>query len=521
VVGERPRRARRRRILLIRTRNAHLAIVVALVVGCDGLLKHGELLDRRAPPRTPWEEPGGASGAGSETGAAGQGVGAAGGVVVGGATSGGSGEAGGSVGGTGGTRSHAGEGGDGGGIDAGASGEGGSGSTPPDTSVSGRVIDFWNQPVPDVSVSIGTATAMTDADGRFTLPDVAPEYDVSLVLALTDAYEGTYAWRYEGVTRRNPTLQVGRGRNMNFGYLRILEPTTSSWNPSRTMSLAVAGPGDARHMSLLELQNLPTLMPVSWTTPLTSAGITCEGLLWERDANGLPTAYAGYESTQVNPNLFSPAELALNLHDQALPSGFVSGTVDSQHVSGRNAVFVRFSSGAAMPIVSEGAPDAVFEYLVPTLLGATITVSAVRWDDDGRSESLVHRDSLQAGTNDVRLNPPPWAVPTEPPDLTEDVGVGTTFAWDFDGPERVFLLHVQNEANPYRQIYVVTPRKRTTLPSFSGFALERGAEHTWHVETHGDVASTDAATSPGGFLDSFAWSGRAARGAWRRIDYLL
>jgi hypothetical protein len=98
-----------------------LAIVAALAMGCDGLLKHGEILDRRAPPGTPWDEPGGASGTPSETGGAGPGgdVGAAGGTVFGG--SGGdagvagvdAGGAGGAMGGEGGSDDNGGAGGDG------------------------------------------------------------------------------------------------------------------------------------------------------------------------------------------------------------------------------------------------------------------------------------------------------------------------------------------------------------------------------------------------------------------------
>ena len=68
--------------------------------------------------------------------------------------------------------------------------------------VHGRVVGPTGVALSGLSVGIGEKTAVTDLDGRFFIPGVAPPYDLNVVLAGTPLYVG----RYEGLTRPDPTI---------------------------------------------------------------------------------------------------------------------------------------------------------------------------------------------------------------------------------------------------------------------------------------------------------------------------
>ena len=76
------------------------------------------------------------------------------------------------------------------------------GGFPGSHDVHGRVVGPTGVALSGLSVGIGETTAVTDADGRFSIPGVVPPYDVNVVLAETRLYVG----RYEGLTRPDPTL---------------------------------------------------------------------------------------------------------------------------------------------------------------------------------------------------------------------------------------------------------------------------------------------------------------------------
>jgi len=55
-------------------------------------------------------------------------------------------------------------------------------------------------------------------------------------------------------------------------------------------------------------------------------------------------------------------------------------------------------------------------------------------------------------------------------------------------------------------LFVVTTKKSFKIPKVinDGFALAAGGTYHWRVETHGSVATPDAAAGPTGFLDEFS-----------------
>src|SRR5262245_35204518 len=183
-------------------------------------------------------------------------------------------------------------GGDGG--DAGQGADAGTGGSP-DPTVIGRIVDYWLQPLVNVPVTIGASTVVTNAQGVFTVPSVASTYDVSMVITWTGTQSGVYAWRFEGLTRRDPTLQVYKGRQNRYADF-TLDPQGETLNTSRTLAVTLAGPNGASFLE--DVSGAGVMTSTQWSGPPTTQ-VSVHGLLWELDYNDLPTIYRSYDTTSV------------------------------------------------------------------------------------------------------------------------------------------------------------------------------------------------------------------------------
>lgn len=393
----------------------------------------------------------------------------------------------------------AGEGGHGGGSsgytgeggDAGAGDDAGGGGGPPDETVSGRLIDYWRSPLADVPITIGTTTVLTNSLGEFTFADVAPEYDVSLVV---DAY----GWRFEGLTRRDPTLQVYQGRESRRGSF-VLTPEGETLGASRTLHIAVAGPSGSYTERNVSGDGINSSM--TWIGPATMQA-SFHGLLWAFDSNRLPSGYVSYDTTSALLGNPTTVMVSLNMPDEAIGSGQVSGSVTASDPGGHtNLVFVRFAGGAAIKVVEQvGGPD-TYGYLVPTLPAASITVAATQGNYFGGGYALAHRDGLSAGQSGGELAIPTPAAQVAPSADAMGIASSTEFSWLGGGPTYIFYAE---DLSFYRGVYVVTTRRQITLPTFQAFALRAAGRHQWRVETHGSASTVDALAGPTGYLDSFS-----------------
>jgi hypothetical protein len=430
---------------------------------------------------------GGNSAGGSTTGGRG-GTSAGGTRGEAGAPSGGQSQGGESQGG----QPTAGEGGD-----AGQGADAGTGGSTPDPTVIGRVVDFWLQPLANVPVTIGSTTTTTNAQGVFTIPTVAPEYDASLIVSWPGGQAGTYAWRFEGLTRRDPTLQVRQGREYRYANY-TLDPQNETLNASRTLWVTVASAYGANYLDGVAGSGVMT--GASWEGPATTE-VSAYGLLWELDVNKLPTVYRAFDSasTTLDEASMTSTPITLNLMDETIPSGSVTGTVTAATSTERaNLVFVRFAGGAAIRVVNDyrSAPDS-YNYVVPTLPASTITVAASEGNSFFGAFGIAHRDGLGAGQSAPALAVPAPATQVVP------VLDATQFSWS--GSAGTYVFHVESAMN-YSGLYVVTSRRSITLGSIPGFALRAIPLPYWRVQKHGSAAAVDDVAGPQGYLDPFTFS---------------
>jgi hypothetical protein len=438
----------------------------------------------------------GASGASGASGSAGKGgssgasgaSGASGSTSTGGA--GGEGAAGGTEA-TGGT---------------GTGGTGGSGGAG-DTTVRGRVVTTWNQPIPNVTIMIGEAEADTNADGEFEIPDVADTYDAKFVINY-DAYGSirTYGWAYLGLTRRDPTLQVYNGLTVRSGDIAVTpQNLTSSTN--RKLALAL-GSDDGENSYDVPLPGGYGQVGATWQGPDTTT-VTAHGLLFERDSNSLPTVYNSYDEVLGVLSETTKATFLLDLPDETVSANTVSGTVTSPSSSDRtNYVFLRFQSNGIIKLVEHYGSTlnaGSFTYNVPSVAGSSIEVGAIEGDPSFGAAALVHKDRIAAGAADIAL-----AIPTPPQQVAPAEGISnvtgsTIFTWTSQAHAFVWNAENIEPSSPYGGLYIVTGEKRVSIPEFAnGFTLLPGDLYNWRVQVHGDPATVDDLADEDGFADSWA-----------------
>jgi hypothetical protein len=451
--------------------------------------------------------------AGGKGGAAGTGQagtangGGKGGTGAAGRGSGGGGGAGAGNGGSGGSTPNAGSGGAASGS-AGAAGEAGAaGGGTEDSTVRGRIVSYWLQPIEDVHVMIGDASADTNEDGEFEIPDVADTYDVKFVVnyGRNGTNTASYGWVYEGLTRRDPTLQVYGGLDDQSGAVFVV-PEEASFDGSRVATIAIGSDfGDSQHspssaagLHGTSLWNGPDMIPA-----------VAHGLLWNTDENDLPTSYAAYATEPLTLTTTAEANVYLSLPDGEVDSGTISGSVTSPTTEDRaNKAFVRFPTNAMIELFwdyGENLDPGSFSYNVPALANGSITVMASEGDSYFGAAAVAHRGGLAAGQSDVELaipEPPELMAPSDQ-DVVDEDGI---FSWTSDA--KTFVWHAEDqESATFQGLYVVTARKQITLPSFpNGFSLAANLIHSWRVETHGTGDTVDDLAGPEGFSDAFGES---------------
>jgi hypothetical protein len=468
---------------------------------------------------------GGMGGKGGSGGKSSAGAGGTGGTagVAGSAGRGGS-SGGGGRGGTGGVGGSITSGGSGGASgDAGAAGEvsggtgGGAGTgVLPDRTVRGHVMDFWRMPIANAPIAIGDVTTTTDANGDFVIEAVPSEYDASVIVQTSYS---SYGWVYQGLTRRDPTLQVYRGQPDAGGAEFQVTHQNAVFETDSRWLLALGSEGG----SLAEDQGTDASRDIwsYWVGPNTiSMGV--HGLLFRRAADGVPIGYDAYDTVTESVTDEDVRDVMFDFQATALSTGTVSGTVTSPETSQRtNRLFMRFASGAAMPIAAIDEGSDAYSYLLPTLPDASVTIAASYGPVEG-PYAIVYRDGAQPGDTGMDLEIPvvPATIVSPNNDAT-NVTDSTQFLFTKqDSGVGAFLVVIHGRYSAEGTgLYIVTSKSQFTLSEFpvvaGAYSLASDSEYGYWVESHGRPASVDAMAGPEGGLDSFGLTYTAPAGPSR------
>lgn len=440
-----------------------------------------------------------ATGAGGSAGAGASGGTNASGGSGGSGTGGSAGEDGsGGTAGSGGSTTTTGTGGSGGSTATG--GTGGTGGGPGDPTVHGTVVNEWLQPVPNVTVMLGDDEVTTNTLGEFEFEDVPETYDVMIDLQISrfGSGVGRYGWVYQGLTRRDPTLQLYGGLSLRSANV-LYSPTNVTAGTDRTLGIAMGGDfatayregSNAVHTSF------------SYFGP-AQITMRAHALQWEV-VSGVPASYTAYDETSLLAfdSESGETEVALDMTEAAVDSGVISGTVSSVTSDNRyNTVYLRFASNAVIELVNQSpTDDSNFTYTVPNIPGSEIVVAAHEGYWSGEARSVAYQHGISPGQTSIELDipaPPTLTAPAPGTTLDDE----TEFRWSSGASTFVWVFESYGY---YNGLYVVTASKTITVPTFpNGLDLLIPSEYyDWRVETHGDYDTVDAMAGPKGYAGSY------------------
>jgi len=441
------------------------------------------------------------SGGGSgDTGSAGD-AGTKGGAGNGGG--GASSDGGTSSGGKGGTSA----GGAGGSIIAPDGGDGG----PAVTGVTGTLIDYHLQPVSNAIVTIGSTTVQTDQKGVFTIPDVpSGPYDVQIaVTTQRNNSTATFGWIFQGISRRDPTLDIYRGRPEQYGSITFHNDNVTFPLPDTDQIGWAFASADANYESTMDTSPY-TDDAVSWVGPTKTSG-TAHALLFSFTAwaSGIPQKYTAYNSAPVafDTAASTPATVVLDLAKPtpAITVGTIAGTVTATGSGQReNQIWLHFPDGANIQVANDSPAPDNYSYPVPTIAGSSFIVAATSGDSYYVPYGVAFQSNVAVGQAGVDLQVPTPATLLAPASDAANVDGKTVFKWA--GGSSVSVLHFECNIS-YNALFVVTAAKQVSLPTFTGtqFALPTGQDYCfWSVEGHGTATGMDDATKGPGMLSSMA-----------------
>jgi hypothetical protein len=382
--------------------------------------------------------------------------------------------------------------------DAGAGGEGG--AAPITSTVTGTLVDYWGQKIPNATLQIGDQQVSTDDDGVFIVEHVAESYDVSL-------FVGSYGWVFQGLTRRDPTLQIFSGLQFRSTWMdaNFKPGTTVGTNENIFVSMATLS-GLDQHTDV-GTDSTFYLRP-EWEGGATATG-TAHALYWSiNPTTKLPAVYKAYDSqTRALTDDVDGAPITFDLTSPTpFTSKAVTGTVTPYGTATRtNSVFARFTSGAIIQIVDDAPNANAFSYLVPEgIPNATFTVAAWEGSTAGPM-GLVHKGGLSAGDDIGALDIPAPPTVLTPPSGASNVDGATNFTFKSSADNAgAFLVTISADNDP-QVLYIVTTKKKFQIPSVvdGAFVLYPDSDYSWWVETHGSFATVDEMTGPTGWFDEF------------------
>jgi hypothetical protein len=365
--------------------------------------------------------------------------------------------------------------------------------------VSGKVVGYGGRAVASVPVVIGTLpTVTTDANGNFSIANVTVPYNITAVNPSSNT-----ALVYTGLTRTDPTLT----------FIDLYLGFPSSATVSGTVTGGETYPQPLSHflgVSFISpecdwtvLMNGPSsglfsLKP-SWNGPVTTSGII-HALAWQTDATTvLPISYKGYGTrTGValsNGGTFS----AQNVVVSPIATTNFSGAVSAQagYVLSNRYVDMVFGT-AGMQIISDATipstpTSTTFNYLMPNITGATLTLSAVA------TKGLITVSGFKKGfainASGVTLALPAGPEYTLPVTAATGVTTATTFSWTAMA-NAVYLIQFTGPAGKPRY-QIVTSATTATIPNLTslGLGLPANASYIWTIRSFAPFGSIDAAAS--------------------------
>jgi hypothetical protein len=354
--------------------------------------------------------------------------------------------------------------------------------------VTGRVVGPTGVALSGLTVGIGTKTAITAADGRFSISGVVPPYDLNVVLAGTSVAAG----RYQGLTRPDPTIVFLFLFSTGDANTATISGTVSGGDPIGTageFTAAIFSTSDVRFdldAIGVTARNNPFTLPVVWfgAESITAA---VHVLQWKSPGPGQPpTEYTGYG---IHDGIPLARGASVEQTDVTLTrplTASIAGTVlapEGYAVSSK-ALAIELAGLTAVPVGHADTSATDFTFAVPQGIPATASVTAEA-QLLGAGTTLARISGIAPGQAGLSIALPSPSLPSSPEDGAGGVTAATTFSWT-PLEHGVHVVVFNGEGN-VPAVYIVTSATSVPLPDFPS-----GSTCHWFVATFGPLDSVDA-----------------------------
>lgn len=358
--------------------------------------------------------------------------------------------------------------------------------------IEGTVVGFAKQALAGLTVQLGDAVDITDAEGKFSFSDIEPPYDITV---LRGAEKEAHV--FKGLSRIKPTLRL----------FNAIEPNAKQAGVSGSLSGGAGFPNSPTHISivvfaaknavgsqvLFATQGPNFAFNTIWYGAETLQG-TLHALQWEVNASGLPLKYTGYAKKEISlTNAGLTAVPALTL--KPLSTSFISTdiTVPKGSALKQQTLYAQFSETTGFPLAIDISQTLQATFAVPDLgipFGVQATVKK------GNDESWFYKANITPGTVEKIVLPASVTLQS-PSNAATGIDYTTEFSWTaYDKAIYVTSFQAQVASNPSYFIY--TNETSTRIPTLNnvGFALPGGL-YKWSVLATGPYEDLDAFTAKG------------------------
>jgi hypothetical protein len=399
------------------------------------------------------------------------------------------------------------------------------GPLPGTINVTGRVMNSLGRTIPNVVVFINSgasfsATTRTDSRGSFSVANVPPPYDATVIAdtngvtvsvglrsaipTVVDMFSTGPLSAYTGGSARfSGTVTGGIGFPVPQGYRTSVLFTSP--NVQTDQHLVADGITAVFTNDQVDPKGNP--LPLAWDGPLTTTG-TLHSLQWLQtdiaDPNNvrIPSSYSGYGFREnvslANGSTVTGQNIALSAVTPATFSG--AYTPPTGYTGEHKLVALQFKSGGLMLIVNDTDAGEAFSYTTPNIAGATLVT--VNTATNGVGYSAVYSVGVPVDATDVATTSAAAAELNVPVDGATGVTAGTSFSWaDAPGVKLVFIA--SSDPDPWDDFTgpsyaFLTSGTSVTIPDLTsaGLGLPSGsAAYQWQVYGVGPYADVETASS--------------------------
>jgi hypothetical protein len=365
-------------------------------------------------------------------------------------------------------------------------------SDPARITVAGKVFP---PPGPGAQVVIGGKSATPDpATGAFTITSVTAPYDLVAIVSGATAKTGVL---YKELTRPDPTIFASASAPPE-SYSAIISGTITGGvvpQPNVKTRVTYGSPELDYRASAVVGGGLTYSLQPGWSGPASTTGsLHALQLETASSSDARPSAYHGYGEkagiTLANQGNFAGQDVAM----APVSSSHLTGTLTVPDGYSLSMTFadVVFADGSGASLFYQTVPAGAFDYLMPSIAGATGQLSVSASSSAG-SVGLT-RSQLALDANGVELSFQAPPAQSAPDDASTGVTTATVFSWQ-PFTRGVHVVGFGSAVPGSPRFAVITMASSATIPDLAalGVALPKGATYSWRVEAYAPFASLDEA----------------------------